>query len=104
MTDSSSNSAKQVVGAIVGAQTLAIDDSPEGAAANVATKVVVGHAGTILMFPFVWISIILIIIGIIAFSAASNKVPGVMITIVGLLLGGGAFFMMYKDQSKPKAA
>jgi uncharacterized membrane-anchored protein len=61
------------------------------------------HAPTIMMVPLVIFSIIFIIIGIIVFSAAKTKTPGIMLLMLGLLLGGGAFFVMVKSESKKKA-
>jgi uncharacterized membrane-anchored protein len=58
------------------------------------------HASVVLMMPLVVFSIIFIIVGIIAFSAASNKTPGTMFLVLGLLLGGGALFVMIRGESK----
>lgn len=61
------------------------------------------HAPTILMIPLVMFSILFIIIGIIVLSAAKSKTPGALLLLLGFLLGGGAFFVMYKTESKKNA-
>ena len=61
------------------------------------------HAPTLMMIPLVILSVIFIIIGIIVFSTASTKTPGVMLLMLGLLLGGGAFFVMVKAEHKKNA-
>ena len=60
----------------------------------------VKHAGTILMLPLVIISIVLIMIGLIVFSAAKSKVPGSVILLLGFLVGMGAFEVMIRSESK----
>lgn len=60
------------------------------------------HAPTVLMIPLVILSIIFIIVGIIVLSAANNKTPGALLMVLGFLLGGGAFFVMYRTESKAK--
>ncbi len=57
------------------------------------------HAPLILMMPLVVFAIIFVIIGIIALSVATNKVTGIMFSMLGLLLGGGALFIMAKTES-----
>jgi uncharacterized RDD family membrane protein YckC len=61
------------------------------------------HAPMIIMIPLVIIALILIIVGIIALGAAQNKTPGILLTIVGFLLAGGAFFVMVRSESKKKS-
>ncbi len=73
---------------------------PEVALAKGATDVAKAHAGTILMMPMISVSILLIILGIIVYSAASNKVPGVMILLLGGGIGFGAFHVMSKSESR----
>lgn len=60
------------------------------------------HAPTLLMIPLVVMSILFIIIGIIVLSAAKSKTPGALLLMLGFLLGGGAFLVMYKLESKKK--
>ena len=60
------------------------------------------HAPAILMVPFVVFSVLLIIIGIIVVSVAANKTPGVLLLVLGMLLGGGAFFVMVRSESRLK--
>lgn len=57
------------------------------------------HAPTILMVPLVFAAILVIIIGIIVLAAAKSKTPGSILLVLGFLLGGGAFFVMYKTES-----
>jgi len=54
------------------------------------------------MIPLVILSIIFIIVGIIVLSTANNKTPGALLMVLGFLLGGGAFFVMYRTESKAK--
>jgi uncharacterized membrane-anchored protein len=63
------------------------------------------HAPVLMMIPLVILSVIFIIIGIIVFSAASAsaKTPGIMLLMLGLLLGGGAFYVMVKAEHKKNA-
>lgn len=58
------------------------------------------HAPTILMIPLVMFAILFIIIGIIVFSTAKTKTPGALLMFLGLLLGGGAFFVMARVEGK----
>lgn len=57
------------------------------------------HLPTLVMVPLVMFAILFIIIGIIVVSAAQNKTPGVLLLVLGFLLGGGAFFVMYRTES-----
>jgi hypothetical protein len=58
------------------------------------------HAPTIMMFPFIGLAILLILIGIITFSVSRSKTPGIMLFVVGLLLGGGAFTVMRSTERR----
>mgnify|MGYP001615798319 FL=1 len=58
------------------------------------------HAPTILMIPLVVLSILFIVIGIIVVSADKSKTPGALLLTLGFLLGGGAFLVMYKTESR----
>ena len=60
------------------------------------------HAPMVMMMPLVFVSIILIIVGIVVFSTAKAKAPGTMLLVLGFLLGGGTFFMMAKTENKKK--
>lgn len=56
------------------------------------------------MMPLIGISILLILIGLIVFSTAKSKTSGLMILMMGMLFGGGAFFVIAKSSEgkKPK--
>lgn len=83
------------------ADTALMVAAPEvGIPAEVA-KQLAPHAPTLAMIPLVVIALILIIIGAIA-TTAQNKTPGIIIAILGLLLGGGAFFVMIRTEGKKK--
>jgi len=58
------------------------------------------HAPTILMIPLVVFAIVLIIIGVIIIAAAKTKTAGIILTVLGFMLGGGAFFIMYRTERK----
>jgi drug/metabolite transporter (DMT)-like permease len=61
------------------------------------------HAPTILMIPLVAFSILLILIGIIVFSTDhTSKTPGALLLLLGFMVGGGAFLIMYKTESSKK--
>lgn len=60
------------------------------------------HAPAIMMIPLVVFSVLLVIIGIIVVSVAANKTPGVLLLVLGMLLGGGAFFVMVRSESRLK--
>lgn len=77
------------------------------AAPEVAIPMMVGekllpHAPTILMIPLIIWSIIIIIIGIIVLATAKNKTPGTLITVLGFLLGAGAFLVISKTEGRKK--
>jgi hypothetical protein len=57
-----------------------------------------------MMMPLIGISILLILIGLIVFSTAKSKTSGLMILMMGMLFGGGAFFVIAKSSEgkKPK--
>jgi F0F1-type ATP synthase assembly protein I len=60
------------------------------------------HAPVIIMAPFIAAAMIFALIGIIAFSAHA-RTTGMMFIFLGFLMGGGAFFIMYKSESaKPR--
>lgn len=61
------------------------------------------QAPTIMMFPFIGLAILLILIGIAVFSTSKSKTPGIMLLLVGLLIGGGAFVIMRTNTRKNKA-
>lgn len=65
--------------------------APEANAITAVAK----HAPAILMVPLLFFSVFLLLIGIIVFSADSNKIPGVML----LLLGGGVAFGAFHTMS-----
>jgi uncharacterized membrane-anchored protein len=67
-------------------------------------KQLVPHTSAILMTPLIILSVVLVIIGIIVYAAAKTKTPGALLMILGLLLGGGAFFVTYKSESKKRSA
>lgn len=54
-----------------------------------------------MMMPLIGISILLILIGLVVFSTAKSKTPGLM---MGMLFGGGALFVIAKSSEgkKPK--
>jgi len=60
------------------------------------------HAPTIMMFPLIGLAILLILIGIVTFSMSRSKTPGIMLFVVGLLLGGGAFTVMRATERRNK--
>jgi hypothetical protein len=47
-----------------------------------------------MMMPLIGISILLILIGLVVFSTAKSKTPGLM---MGMLFGGGALFVIAKS-------
>ncbi len=62
------------------------------------------HAPAILMIPLVSFAVLLVIIGIIVIAASANKTSGVLLTVLGVLLGGGAFFVMVRSEAGLKKA
>lgn len=59
------------------------------------------HAPTLLMIPFVVVSILFILVGMLIFSfSKKHKAFGGILFVLGLLLGGGAFFVAYKTESR----
>jgi hypothetical protein len=62
------------------------------------------HAPTLLMIPLVIFSIICIIASIILLAAVKSKTPGALLLVLGLLLGSGAFLVVYKTESRKKRA
>lgn len=85
----------------------------EGAAALVAPEIgiplaigkqLAPHTSAILMTPLIVISVIIVIVGIIVLAAAKSKTPGMLLTALGFLLGGGAFFITYKSENKKRSA
>ena len=60
------------------------------------------HAPAILMFPVIGLAVLLIIIGIIVVSVATNKTSGVLLLLFGSLLFGGAIFVVVRSESKLK--
>ncbi len=62
------------------------------------------HAPTLLMIPLVIFSIICIIASIIMLAALKSKTPGALLLVLGLLLGSGAFLVVYKTESRKKRA
>lgn len=62
-------------------------------------KHVAPHIPTLIMVPLVLFALILIIIGIIIVSSAQKKLAGTLLLFLGLLLGGGAFLVMYRTES-----
>jgi hypothetical protein len=73
---------------------------PEAGVAMAAQQVATAHAGSILMLPLIGFAILLIIIGIIVLSAAKNKTPGYLLTFLGLMVGGGAFFVAARSEGQ----
>ncbi len=57
------------------------------------------HAPMLLMVPLVLFAILFIIIGIIVL-AAGKYTAGTLLTVLGFLLGGGAFFVMARSASR----
>jgi hypothetical protein len=82
--------------------TLMMAAAPEVGVPMEVAKQLAPHAPTLLMGLLVVLALIMIIIGVIIESAATNKTPGIMLMIVGFLLGGGAFFIMYRTESNRK--
>jgi hypothetical protein len=78
------------------AETLVGVAVPEAGAAMVVEK----HASSIMMMPFIAFSILLILIGIIVFSTASSKTPGALLLMFGLAVGGGAYYIMEKTETR----
>ena len=77
--------------------------APEAVVPLEVGKGLATHAPTILMSFFAGFAIILILIGIIVFSTAKSKTPGVLLLMLGLLVGGGAAFVMVRSESSKKA-
>lgn len=57
------------------------------------------HAPMLLMVPLVIFAILFIIIGIIVL-AAQKYTAGILLTVLGFLLGGGAFFVMARSAAQ----
>ncbi len=76
--------------------------APEVAIPAELGKQLAPHAPTILMIPLVIASVICVIVGIIVLAAAQSKLPGSLLVLLGLLLGGGAFLVMYRAESRVK--
>jgi hypothetical protein len=51
--------------------------------------------GTIIWMPLVIVALLLVVIGTIMYSTMAKKSPGVMMLVLGMMLGFGAFTMMY---------
>lgn len=63
------------------------------------------HAGTFFMIPFEIMAVILIIIGIVVYSASSkSKTAGTMFLLLGFSLGIGAFYVSSKNEASLKHA
>ena len=77
--------------------------APEVAIPLEVGKQLAPHAPTILMIPLVALAVLLIIIGVIVLASAQSKTPGALITLLGFLLGGGAFFVMIRTEGKKRA-
>jgi len=77
--------------------------APEVAIPAEIGKQLAPHAPTILMIPLVILSVICVIVGIIVLAAAQSKLPGAMLMLLGALLGGGAFLVMYRAEGRAKA-
>lgn len=57
------------------------------------------------MFPLVVLALIIVIVGVLAMAIAADKTPGIVLSVLGFLLGGGAFFVMYRgERGKKKQA
>ena len=69
--------------------------NPELGIASAAAK----HAPMLLMMPLIGFSILLILIAIIVISTAKSKTSGIMILMLGLMVGGGAFYVMERSES-----
>lgn len=78
--------------------------APEVALPLEVGKQLAPHAPTFLMVPLVALAVLLILIGIIVLAADKSKTPGALITLLGFLLGGGAFFVMLRTEGKNKRA
>lgn len=65
-------------------------------------SVVKNHVPTLLMVPLISMSIFLIIIGIIVFSTARSKTPGVLLLMLGFLMAGAAFMVIIKTETNKK--
>ncbi len=65
-------------------------------------SVVKNHVPTILMIPLISMSIFLIIIGIIVFSTAKSKSPGILLLMLGFLMAGAAFVVIIKTETNKK--
>lgn len=73
--------------------------APEAAIPMQIAESLAPHAPTFLMMPLIGFSIFLILVGIIVFSTMSSKTPGAMIMMLGMLIGGGAYFIIGKTES-----
>jgi hypothetical protein len=63
-------------------------------------RAVAPHAPTLVMMPLVGLAVLLIIIGAVVTSYATNKTTGVILLFLGFLLGAGAFFIMYRTEMR----
>lgn len=84
------------------AETALTVAAPEVGLPMEAIKQLAPHAPTFLMMPLMGLAILLVIIGIIVFSTDKSKSPGILLLMLGLLVGGGAFFVIGKTEGRAK--
>ena len=80
---------------------VAEDANPEVVAVKGAVQALSPHVSIFAMMPVFFIVIIFILIGLIARAASKDKTNGNLMVFIGILFGGGTFYVMSKKTPPP---